>query len=282
MKILVNSGVAIAAMLLVAGSVSAADKLGVTYTFSAPSEGEFEDKVEQHEIKVLGMMPVLSVADGGADIAIGARIQANTWTFDDDRIDDVDLYKLLFVSELAVPINEAYTVVGGANLGVHSDLEFVDEEDFRLEAHVMGIYAHSPTLHFALGVAFGEDFGEPQAFPLGGVYWRATDALVFNIIIPKPQITYSMNSDLRFFVLAEPAGGQWNVGEEDEDFDFEILSIRAGVGAEYQVVDGGWLFAMVGSESRREVQIAKDEVELLDDDVELDDNAFFQIGFRLQ
>jgi hypothetical protein len=282
MKILVNSGVAIAAMLLVAGSVSAADTLGVTYTFSAPSEGEFEDDVEQHEIKVLGMVPVLSVAEGGADIAIGARIQANTWTFDDDRIDDVDLYKLLFVSEIAVPIDAAYTVVGGANLGVHSDLEFVDEEDFRLEAHVMGIYAHSPTLHFALGVAFGEDFGDPQAFPLGGVYWRATDALVFNLIIPKPRVTYTMNSDLRFFVAAEPAGGQWNAGEEDEDYDFEILSIRAGVGAEYQVVDDGWLFAMVGSESRREVQIAKDEDELLDDDVELDDNAFFQIGFRLQ
>jgi hypothetical protein len=282
MKILVNSGVAIAAMLLVAGSVSAADTLGVTYTFSAPSEGDFEDKVEQHELKLLGMVPLFSAADDGADVAIGARIQANTWTFDDDRIDDVDLYKLLFVSEIAVPINEAYTVVGGANLGVHSDLEFVDEEDFRLEAHVMGIYAHSPTLRFALGVAFGEDFGDPQAFPLGGVYWRATDALVFNLIIPKPQVTYALNSDLRFFLLAEPAGGQWNVGEEDEDFDFEILSIRAGVGAEYQVVDGGWLFAMVGSESRREVQIAKDEDELLDDDVELDDNAFFQIGFRLQ
>jgi hypothetical protein len=283
MKALPKSVVATAALLLFAGSVNAAAPLGVmTYTYSAPSDSELEDEVEEHEIRLEGMVPVVSGHDGGVYFGLGTRLQANIWTFDDDRIEDVELYKLLLTSEFSVPVNETYAVAGGVQFGAHSDLEYIDEDDFRVEGHVMGVYAYSPTLRFALGVGFGDQFGDPQAFPVGGVYWRATDSLVLNLMIPKPRVTYAVSSDLRLFLAAEPAGGQWNVGEDDEDFDFELKGIRAGVGAEYQVVDGGWLFAMAGSESGRELQLAKDDEELFDDDVDLDDNVFVQVGFRLQ
>ena len=82
------------------------------------------------------------------------------------------------------------------------------------------------------------------------------------------------------FAAGEPAGGEWNVGEDDRKFDVQQKGYRFGLGAEYQVADGGWLYAMVDGEGGREVSVAVNEEEIVEDK-DLDDTVLFQIGFRL-
>jgi hypothetical protein len=280
MKVLTRSLLVIAALLLFVGTVTAADKLDVRYTYSAPSDGDLEDEVSQHEFAAGIMFPWLTVEDNGFNAAIGGFYQANVWSFDDDGVDDFDLHKIGVHGTVGVPVDQQWAVRGGYSIGVQSDFEHVDEEDVRLYAHAMGIYVQSATLQYALGVGFGEEFGEPEAYPIGGVRWQASEALLLNLMFPSPTVSYALSEDWTLFAAGQPTGGEWNVGEEDAEFDLQIRGYRVGAGAEYQIVPGGWLYAMVGGEGGREVSVAVDDEEIVED-YDLDENAFFQIGFRL-
>ena len=144
----------------------------------------------------------------------------------------------------------------------------------------MGTYVFSKTLHFLLGARVGDDFGDTEATPVGGVYWKASDKLLVRAVFPRPKVSYAVSENFNAFVAGEPTGGEWSV--KDKDYKVRLEGYRVGVGGEYQVIDGGWLFAMAGSDSQRELQLAKDDDRLLDGDADLDDAAFFQIGFRLR
>ena len=280
MKVLFRGLVVIAALLLFVGTVVAADKLDVRYTYSAPSEGHLEDEVTENEVWAAVMVPWLTVEENGINAAIGGFFQANVLAFDDKRVDDFDLYKVGVHGTVGAPIDQRWAVRGGYSLGVQSDFEYIDEEDIKLFAHVMGVYAQSATLQYAFGIGFGEEFGEAQAYPLGGVRWQASDVLLLDLIFPAPKVSYTLTEDFVLFAAGQPTGGEWNVGDEGEEFDLQLRGYRLGVGAEYQVTPGGWLYAMVGGEGGREVSVAVDDEEVVED-YDLDENIFVQIGFRL-
>jgi hypothetical protein len=91
-----------------------------------------------------------------------------------------------------------------------------------------------------------------------------------------------MSKDLNLFAAGEPTGGEWNIRRHGRDnIDVQQKGFRLGLGAEYQLIEGGWLYVMVGAEGGRELQVAVDDEEVFDDEMELDDCAFLQIGFRL-
>ncbi len=99
-----------------------------------------------------------------------------------------------------------------------------------------------------------------------------------------PKATYAVSDSLHLYMAGEPTGGDWNVGKQDEDeadVDVQVLGYRVGVGGEFQIGDGGWLYAMVGAEAGRKLQVGVNDEELADEDVDLDDSVFVQIGFRL-
>lgn len=268
-------------LLCAAGTAFAADRLNTTYTYSEPSEGDFEDEVAQHEGKASVLLPVLTKEDYGFGLKVGGAVQANIWTFDNDEVDDFDLYKV------KVPVVGSFQATEDIPLdvslvpGIHSDFEDVDEDDFRLEGSVVGRYRYSETLRFVLGLAVGEEFGDPTVFPVGGVSWTATEALQLDLLFPSPKISYALSDALRVYVAGEPTGGQWNVGESDEvQVDIEQKGYRLGAGAEWQVIEAGWLFAMAGAEGGRSVSLAVDDDEIVDEE-DVDDAMFVQLGFRL-
>jgi len=267
-------------IICVALAVQASERLNTTYTYLTPSDGEFEDEVEQHEFKIEGVLPVMSADEYGFDLAVGAAYQANVWTFDNNRFDDLDLHKIKVPIAATFQATDEIPVRATLTPGIHSDFEDVDDEDFRLEGSVVGSYRYSEVMKFVLGVGFGEEFGDPEAFPIGGVSWQATDELKVDLFFPKPKISYSIHEDLRLYAAGEPAGGEWNVGEGDREFDVQQKGYRFGVGVEYQVADDGWLYAMVGGEWGREVSVAVNEEEIVGDQ-DVDDAVLIQIGFRL-
>ena len=275
----------IGALLLCAGYLQASEGLNVSYTYTEPSEGDLEDEVGQHEAKVNGAVKVMHAENDGFDLFVGGAFQMNTWTFDDNRIDDIDMYKV------KVPITAGFKAADNILMrvqiapGIHSDWENVDGDDFRVDGNIVGTYVYKPDLQFVLGVGVGEEFGDVSAYPIVGARWQATDELLVALIFPKPRVSYAVSEDFRLFAAGEPTGGEWNIGEQDDDADDVDLSVkgyRVGIGGEYQVAPGGWLFAMAGAEGGRELQLGINDDEVFDDDVDLDDCSFVQIGFRLR
>jgi hypothetical protein len=259
----------------------AAEPLNVNYTYLEPSEGQFEDKVKQHEFKAEGSLPAMKLEDYGVGISVGGAFQANVWQFDNDRIDDLDLYKVKLPVTASFKATETIPVELSLVPGIHSDFKEVDGDDFRLEGSAVGSYAYTETLKFVFGLGYGEEFGDPKAFPIGGVSWKATQELQVDLIFPKPKISYAITDDARVFVSGAPAGGEWNVGERDQQVDVRQEGYRVGLGGEYQVVENGWLYAMAGREGGRKVSLAVDENTVVDEK-DIDDATFVQVGFRLQ
>ena len=280
MKMRALAGLVFAGLAYMGTNALAHDYFNAIYTYSTPSDGIVDADVEQHEFRVGALIPIVTEAEDGYDLSIGATFQYNGWLFSDDTIDDIDLYKV------RIPIVAAFEAADDLNValrvtpGIHSDWEDVDIEDMRIEARLVGTYVADPDLHAVQGVGFSEDFGDVSAFPIAGVHWRAAEDLVIDAVYPRPRISYRYDNDLRFFATGEPAGGQWNVGSGDDEVDVQIEGYRIGIGAEYQVVNGGWLYAMVGSEMAREFEIAVDDDP--DAKMDVDDDIFLQIGFMVR
>lgn len=279
MNRLTRLGYGVATAMLVATGGAMAGQLNTSYTYLEPSEGDFEDDVSQHEAKISGMATVMSVEDYVVGVAVGGALQANIWTFDGDA-DDLDLYKVMLPVKFTMQATEQMPVHLTLIPGIHSDFEDVDGDDFRVDGTLASSYPYSEKLKFEFGVAVGEEFGDPKAYPIGGIRWTATDALQVDLLFPSPKISYALTDEFRAFLAGAPAGGQWNVGEsEDVQIDVEQKGYRVGLGAEGQV-GAGWLYAMVGSEGGREISLAIDDDEVVDEE-ELDDAMFVQIGFRI-
>ncbi len=275
--------VGVGLLLCMAGTHAMAE-FNTSYTGATPSDGELEDDVTQHEVKVEGSMNVMENEDTGFHLSVGAAFQANVWTFDDDRIKDIEMYKVKVPVGVGFKASERILMNVELAPGIHSDMENVDGDDFRLEGSVVGAYVQSPELQWVLGAAFTEEFGDPVLYPVIGARWQASDALLLNLVFPMPKVTYAVSDDLHLYLAGEPAGGDWNVGKQDEDagsVDVQVQGFRVGLGGEYQIVDGGWLYAMVGTEAARKIQIGVNDEEVADDDVDLDDSVFVQVGFRL-
>lgn len=275
----------IGALMLCVGYVQAGEELHLIYTYTEPSEGDLEDEVELSEVKAGAEMQVMHADDAGLDLFLGLDFQANIWSFDDDRIDDIEMYKLMIPVTVGFKAADNIMMQVEVAPGIHSDWENVDSDDFRVDGKVVGSYIQSSQLQYVLGVGFGEDFGDVAAYPIVGARWQATEELMLDLIFPAPKATYAFSSDFRVFLAGEPTGGEWNVGEQDDDeddVDISVKGYRVGLGAEYQVIEDGWLFAMAGAEGGRELQIGVNDDEVFDDDVDLDDCSFIQIGFRLQ
>ena len=258
-------------------SAFAVDDLDVKYTYSTPSDGG-EDEVEQHEFRADFVFPW----ENDIGLTVGGSFQANIWSLDSGARDDFDVYKLRMPIGYTFQATEEIPVVLGLVPGIHSDFEDVDEDDFSIHASAVGSFAQSAAVRWIFGIGFGEEFGDPTAYPIGGVIWQATDSILARLVFPNPRVSYNVSDDLNFFIAGEPTGGEWNVGEDDESFDLQQKGYRVGLGTEYQVTDGGFLYIMAGVEASRELQVAKDEEELFDDDIDLDDAAFVQIGFRIK
>jgi hypothetical protein len=270
------------ALMLIPAGVRAGDALDVTYTYTTPESGQFKDDVEQHEVKVDGALPFLNFPLFGYDIAAQGLYQLNMWQLDEAGADDLDLHKFKVTFGTVHPVNEEIALQVFVAPGIHSDLEDVGSDAWRVDAGLIGSYVYNPDLSFVFGVVLGEEFGEAEAYPVGGVRWQAADSIEVDLVIPHPKITYTHSDQLSFYVAGEPTGGEWNVETRGKrEFDVQQKGFRVGIGGEYQCDGGGSLYLMVGAEVERELDIAEGDTSIFGTERELDDAEFIQIGYRV-
>lgn len=283
-----NAQIAALALIIILGLPAAAfcqrfsDTFLLEYTYSSPSEGDFEDEIEIHEGKAGFLIPFSTSTDGGIGFATGAYFQADVWSPDNEDLDDVDLYKGKIPIFIDFKFTDDLSTIFNVTPGIHSDFEEVDEDDFRVDGWIQFNYALNKNLQISLGAAIGEEFGEAQAFPIGGVRWQATDNLLLDLMIPYPRAQLAFSDNFHLFLFGEPSGGEWNVGDSEEtQVDIQQKGFRAGAGLEFGLTEKGWIYMAAGVEGGRELQIAVNDDEVFDDEVDLDDQAFFRVGFKV-
>lgn len=268
-------------LALTAAPASSMEPTGITYTYSSPSQGDYKGEASQHEVKAAVLLPIADSVGPGVKVTLNPFFQGNFWRFTDSDYKELNLYKINLPVGLGYRVSDKVFTNLEVIFGLHSDLKKVNNDDFRREGALTGTYVMNPETMIILGLAYGDEFGDPRLYPVGGIKWQPSNVLTLDILFPKPRISYAMNPDLRLFVAGEPAGGQWNIREDGEDWDLQFKGFRVGTGTEYQAVSRGWLFAMVGIETNRELQFVQHGHDV-GDPTDLDDNYFIQVGFRIQ
>ncbi len=271
----------LATIPLGASAQSTYNDFELEYTYSSPSEGDFEDEIEIHEGKAGLMFTLSERKNDGVGFVIGGQFQADVWSPDNDDLDDLDLYKVKIPVMVDFGLGENFGLSLGVTPGIHSDFEEVDSDDWRVDGSALLSYSTDKSLVWMAGAAIGEEFGEAKAFPIGGVRWTPNETWTLDIFFPRPRIQYAVSDSFHLFLFGEPSGGEWNVGDKDVQVDVQQKGYRVGAGLEFAVAEKSWLYATGGTESGRELQIALNDDEVFDDEVDLDDQAFFRVGFRV-
>jgi hypothetical protein len=267
------------------------NQFDLEYTYATPSDGNFEDSVDIHEGKVGVMLPIRDRKEEGWGLSIGGAFQVNSWRVDSDHEldrqrggneDGIDLYKLKLPVMVDFDVAEKMFATLGVTPGIHSDFEDVTSDDWKVEGSGALTYVSSPTLAFTLGAGYTDEFGDSKVLPLGGVRWQATDSLLLNMYFPSPRVQYAFSEGFRVYLFGEPAGGEWNVGDNDEiQVDVQQKGYKFGAGAETKVGEKSWIYLAGGVETNRSVQLAVNENEVFNDDVDLEDTGFVRVGFKI-
>ena len=252
----------------------------VLYSYEAASDFENDNevggKVAIHEIEVLAT-PVY-VEKEAYQAVMGIGFKQNQFVFEDVPQDDVDVYTITLPMDLIVPHDE-WTFWGNVTPGLLSDLEDISGDDFRVMIYGMAMYDWKPNVQLAFGAAYDRVFGDDEIFPLGGVVWQIGEQCEINMILPMPRVTYAPSEKVQIFADVRPAGGVWNMYDEetDTDFDFKLEGYRFGMGFEYEVARHIWLHAAAGFSTERTYEFGEGNEQVFE--AEADDTYFGRIGF---
>lgn len=125
----------------------------------------------------------------------------------------------------------------------------VSSSTFKFPGFIYGIYQPTPKLTLVAGVAAYPGF-ERAILPFGGVIYQPNDKLLFNIVPPRPTISYVFTNRLSGFVEGNMSGGEYKVNKDDlQGKRLQYNELSAGLGLSYNVnkyidasISGGGVF----------------------------------------
>lgn len=212
----------------------------------------------------------------------GANLDWYRFSFYDVALEDTDTYDISVPFNIAVPMNDQWSLMTIVSPSIHSDLKKVDHNDFKTSFLMLANYTYTPQLSLSAGFAYSRIFGDDEYFPAAGLTWTPTDKWSFQLVFPRPGITYALSKRLKFELGASPAGGKWNIQDpranrnDGEEYTFEFEGWRLGTGIEYQWTDHWSFLADIGTTLRRSYCIENDDETILDSDV--DDTIGVRLG----
>lgn len=241
--------------------------------FRAAAYGGGEGAI--HELDFLGTP--LYRCSGGCQLAVGLSFKWSGFEFDAVSLDDLDLYALGLSFDV-VRTRGPWTFWANVAPSLFTDFERLTADDFRTLVGALAMYAWRPNAQWALGASYDREFGEDKLYPLAGAIWKIGRDWELNLVLPAPRATWAPGRKLLLFADARPAGGLWNVtdDETDGDLDFKLEGYRLGLGAEYELAPHLWLHAAAGASLERTYEIGDGHRRLLESDAE--DTYFARAG----
>jgi hypothetical protein len=110
--------------------------------------------------------------------------------------------------------SDKLTFFGEVSGRVASDFVDLSSDDLGIGGRIGLRYAPrgDDSLYFLLGVG-GETNSKRIVTPVAGLHWEPNDRWTFNLVFPKPEVDFHLNSRITIFANAEGLGGTFRVGK---------------------------------------------------------------------
>jgi hypothetical protein len=180
-----------------------------------------------YETKLFGRLPV----------ALGV-ITSYTGIDNNTSVDlPSQLTGISFGMETTLPffnVKDTYFRIGLAP-SFYGDRWDINSSNFRLPSRLFWIYQPDPKLVFIAGVAVNVDYSE-AFFPILGAIYKPNEKLAFNIIPPRPTITYALDDKWTVFAEAGMKAEEHEVSAYGQKSTvLQYNDMRAGAGISYSV-----------------------------------------------
>ena len=241
--------------------------------------------------------PITPSFDLGGDFVIGALIDYKVTDFVDfeEQLDDAfedlggtgDFGVDDTFHTLALPIylawnpgNSKWSALFQASPQLTSDLEEIDEDDFKTTAFLAVQYKYADWLSFHIG--YGSSFARGQkAFsPFAGFTYTPCDEVAVTLRGTALTGSYRATDKLIIRAGGYASGGVWNIDPLGESVDLGLSTFNVGAGIDYRLTDKIWLSIWAGATVANEFNL----FETNDDDdfasVEFDNGFFGYIGIK--
>lgn len=190
------------------------------------------------------------------------------------------LYDTALDFSLFMPINQQWSFYGGIAPGIYSDFDNTSSDAFRVTARALFNYKRSENLRFSFGFVY-LDRDDVVALPAAGLVWtpQSMPALKFDMMFPKPKISYTYSEDQShkksLYLAGEFGGGTWAI-ERDTGLDdnFTYSDLRLLVGIEQVLTDQYTWFAEAGYVFNRSVEYSTGP------EIDLDETGMVRAGLR--
>lgn len=226
--------------------------------------GREAGKVAAHRVAAVASAPILW--DDPLKLFGGVNLQATRFNFEGTDTDHVNAYTLAGMLDAVYEGFYPWQLIASVQAGLFSDLKEIDGDDAKVLGAAMALYPWTPRVTFAAGVAYDQVFGDDEWFPLGGVVWKPSSEWELQMIFPNPKVLYAPSRDLLFFAKMEPAGENWSVSVDDQEYNFRVENIRFGGGAEYALSARTWLRIEAGLNTERKYTIWEGDKRVIEAD----------------
>ncbi|MDD5044726.1 MAG: DUF6268 family outer membrane beta-barrel protein [Candidatus Omnitrophica bacterium] len=124
----------------------------------------------------------------------------------------------------------------GVSPSYYTDNWSAESSAFRIPILTYLIYQPNEKLTFVLGVSERPDFYNEEVSPIVGVIYKPNDKLAFNLVPPRPNITYMLNNKLGVFVEGALAYDEYEVTQNGQKgLILMYEKKRLGTGLKYKV-----------------------------------------------
>lgn len=274
-----------AGALLLLSSNQAFAEIKASISQSTPDKDEKGNQFDQRDIKFDYSRPVFTSENSSYVVSGGLSLQSTAWDFEDNRLGDVDLIKIKLPFTTHMVLQNRKLFVATITPGLHGEQDDLGAADFRLEGQAMLILLREK-LQWIVGLGFSDIFGEPQAFPVLGAVWAASDKLEFNFVLPSLGATYTASASSKYLFTVQPSGGSWSweakdlgINNSNESVDIDYQGIRTGIGGSWLFSEKNWLSIKAGIETGRELEISRHSDPDVNATLDLEDAWFVELSY---
>ncbi len=145
--------------------------------------------------------------------------------------------------DLAAAVDAASDFKGNARRGI------------LFPAHAVGYLTVGPAMDLVFGVDY-LDRGDIKLLPVAGLIWVPNPAMRFELVFPRPRITFQITDKHRIYVAGELGGGTWAI-QRDVSLDNDLATyhdLRVCVGIEDIQKDGSRMAFEIGYLFNRRIE----------------------------
>jgi len=225
------------------------------------------------------MSPIFYHKEEALSLGIGLRYESTNLDFSDAlTLDESNLHSIDLPFFISKKHSDKLDWMVLFNPTLAGDYEQVDGDSFNYLTLVGARYKKSETFEWFFGALYTTGFNDDLFFPVIGFHWKPSEQSDFFFAGPILRYRYSFTDSLDVILGGNLSGNRWKTEAGYGERDFRLRSYRLSLALQWNLDEKHALFASMGTEFGREVEIKdEDGTVLLDKD--LGSAPHFEVGY---